>query len=184
MFYLVTGLILFAGIHLLPTSVTLRNSLIARLGENGYKGLFSLLSLAGIVLIVLGFSHASKVTLYQLPPALHLVTIVLMAFSMILFAAANMPTNIKRITRHPMLWGLVLWAIAHLLVNGDRAGVVLFGGMAIYGLLGMVSANQRGARKQEYKVPLPKEAITVIAGLVVYGVIIALHRTLFGVAVF
>lgn len=183
MLYLVTGLILFIGIHLLPTSVTLRQRLERRLGEKGYKGIFSLISLAGIALIVFGFSHSAKIAVYQTQPGLRPVTIGLMAISMILFAAANMPSNIKRFIRHPMLVGLIVWAIAHLLANGDKAALVLFGSMAVYGFLGMASANYRGAQTQTHTLPLKKDVITACAGLLVYGVIIMLHKTLFGVAV-
>lgn len=184
MFYLATGLLLFAGIHLLPTATGLRQGLIGRIGENGYKGLFSLFALSGLILIVFGFSHTDKLPVYHPLPALRPVTIVLMAVSMILFASANMPTNLKRFIRHPMLWGLVCWALAHLLVNGNRADLLLFGGMCIYGLLGMLSANCRGAKLQQYKLPLRKDAMTIAAGLLACGLIIVLHPFLFGVAVF
>lgn len=183
MTYLITGLLLFAGIHLLPTGVALRQRLILRLGENAYKGLFSLIALAGIVLMVMGYSNTGKIAVYQPLSELRPLTFVLMAIAMVLFAAANMPTNIKRFTRHPMLWGLVLWSIAHLLANGDKAALLLFGGLGVYGLLGMLSGNRRGALKQQHKVPLVKETMTVAAGLVVYVVFIAMHQRLFGVAV-
>lgn len=148
------------------------------------KGLFSLFALLGLVLIVFGFSHTDKLLVYHPLPVLRPLTIALMAISMIVFAGANMPTNLKRFTRHPMLWGLVCWALAHLLANGDRAALLLFGGMGVYALLGMLSANRRGAQLQLHKLPVHKDVTTVAAGLVAYGLIIVLHPFLFGVAIF
>lgn len=184
MLYLITGLLLFVGIHLFPSLTGLRQGLIARVGENSYKGLFSLFTLLGLGLIIFGFSHTSKFLVYHPLQALRPLAIVLMAISMILFAAANMPTNIKRLTRHPMLWGLAIWALAHLLANGDRAALLLFGGMGGYALLGMLSANRCGAQLQQHKLPLRKDIITAAAGLVAFGILVTLHPFLFGVAIF
>lgn len=183
--YLILGLILFAGVHLLlPSWPSLRAGLIKRLGENGYKGLFSLLAISGIVLMVVGYSRVAFLQVYTPPPWGRHVTLILMAVSLILFAAANMPGNIKRIIRHPMLWGLVLWAVGHLLANGDKASLLLFGGLGVYGLLAMMSATLRGAQKQTYAVPVKKDAIIIAAGLVVYVALVIVHPYLFGVAVY
>ncbi len=89
----------------MPSLAGLRGNLIGRLGENGYKGLFSVLSLAGLVLIVLGKSRAEFQHIYTPLPWGRDLALVVMPFSFMLLAAANMPSNIKRFTRHPMLWG-------------------------------------------------------------------------------
>lgn len=183
MTYLMIGMLLFGGVHLFPSAVALRQGMISRLGENGYKGVFSLISFAGLGLMIFGYAHAGKVDIYVPIPGLRSVTVLLMALSMVLFAAANMPTNIKRVTRHPMLWGLVVWSVAHLLANGDQASLVLFGGLGVYGLLGMLSANLRGAQKQQQKVPFAKDVMTVAGGLIVFVVIFFAHPWLFGVTV-
>ena len=185
MSYLILGLALFTGPHLIfPSWVALRSSLINRLGENGYKGVFSLLAISGIVLMVVGYSRMAFLQVYTPPQWGRHVTLILMAVSLILFAAANMPGNIKRVTRHPMMWGLVLWAVGHLLANGDKASLLLFGGLGVYGLLAMMSANLRGAQKQTYSVPVKKDVIIIAAGLVVYVVLVIVHPYLFGVAVY
>ena len=180
---LIIGLALFCGIHLLPTITQLRLSLITRLGENGYKGLFSLVALSGIVLMVMGFRQVEPVQVYESPIWARTTTAIFMLLSLILFAAANMPGNIKRFTRHPMLWGLVFWAVGHLLSNGDLASLILFGGFAAYGVLAMLSANLRGASKQTEKVPLTKDIMVITGGIVVFVVLVLLHPYLFGVTV-
>jgi len=183
MTYLIIGVALFCGMHLFPAAAGLRQSLIARIGENPYKGLFSAIALAGIVLMVMGYSNAELIQVFSPPAWGRTATAILMLLSLILFAAANMPGNIKRITRHPMLWGLVLWAVGHLLSNGDRASLILFGGLGVFGLLAMLSANLRGATKQIHKVPYMKDIMIIVAGIVVYIVLIFAHPYLSGVAI-
>lgn len=183
MFILASGLVLFIGVHLLPTATGMRTHLHMRMGKNTYMGIHSLISLAGIILIVYGFSHTDRISVYLPVPGLRPVAVALMAVSIILLAAANMPGNIKRFTRHPMLWGVTLWAVAHLLANGDRAGLVLFGGMGLYALSGMYVANRHGAQFQEQKQPPRKDIITIIAGLLAYALLMVLHPYLFGVKV-
>jgi uncharacterized membrane protein len=101
----------------------------------------------------------------------------------VLLAGAYVPTNIKRFTAHPMLWAVTVWAAAHLLANGDLASLVLFGGLGTFALVDMWSANVRGAEVVATRQPLFKDLATVIAGLVAYGVFLALHSYLFGVSV-
>ena len=182
MTYLILGIILFCGVHLFPSAVSARLTLISILGENGYKGIFSLIAIGGVILMVVGYSNIEYTQIY-IPPAWgRLATLVLMFVSIWLFAAANMSTNIKRLTRHPMLWGLVIWSFAHLLVNGDLASLILFAGLGCFGLLAMISANLRGAKKQIQKVPLVKEVMLIVAAVVGYGVLVVSHQYLSGVA--
>jgi uncharacterized membrane protein len=180
--YLVTGLILFCGMHLFPTLTNMRKLVIARIGEKSYMGMFALVSLAGIVLMVIGYRAFDVTQLFSPPEWGRTATAVLMLPSLVLFAAANMPGNIKRFTRHPMLWGLVLWSVAHLLSNGDRASVILFASLGVYGLLAMISANIRGATKQQSRFPVKKDILVVIAGVVAYVALVFLHPYLSGVA--
>jgi uncharacterized membrane protein len=181
---LILGLVLFIGVHLLPSFVSLRRAAVDRLGPGAYKGLFSLLSLTGLVLMVIGKYLADFQPLWQPPAWGRNAALVLLLPVFVLLAAANMPSNIKRYTRHPMLWGVTLWSVGHLLSNGDRASLLLFGSLGVYALFGMLSANLRGAVKQVKVYPLVKDGVTVAAGLVVYAVLLLLHPYLFGVAVF
>ncbi len=178
---LVTGLVLFIGIHLVPSSPALRGGLVERLGEKRYKGIYAVTALLGLVLIIIGKGAADFEPLYAPPAWGRQAAMILMPASIVLFPAANMPTNIKRFTRHPMLWGLTLWSVAHLLANGDRASVLLFGTFGAFGLFAMWSANRRGAQKSDTVVPVAKDAMVLVAGLVAWALLLFLHPYLFGV---
>ncbi len=180
---LMLGIVLFIGVHLLPSFVSARRAVMERLGPGAYKGLFSLLSLAGLVLMVVGQYRADFQPLWQPPAWGRNAALVLLLPAFVLLAAANMPSNIKRYTRHPMLWGVTLWSAGHLLANGDRASLLLFGSLGAYAVFDMLSANLRGAVKQVQVYPRVKDGVTVAAGLLVYVVLLWLHPYLFGVAV-
>lgn len=177
---LIAGLIIFFGVHSVPSITTLRQALVNRLGEKGYQGLFAAAALLGFVLIVLGMARAPSQGLYAPPTWGRAAALWLMPLAMILLAAANMPSNIKRLTRHPMLWGVALWAGLHLLANGDRAGVLLFGAFALYAIFDMASANRRGAQLSRVHYPFARDALVVTAGLVAYAALLWLHPYLFG----
>ena len=178
---LIAGLALFLGIHALPMIPSLRAALLARWGEQRYKGVFSLLSAVGLVLIVTGYAVADDRTrLFASFPAARGIAPFAMVVSFILFAAANMRGHVRRIVRHPMLLGLMIWATVHLLANGDRAGTVMFGAFLAYAVVDLVSAVQRGAVK--LFVPVPKhDLIAVVGGAAVALAVMTFHRILFGV---
>ncbi len=180
---LVIGLIIFISVHSVPSFPALRQDLIARIGERPYKIAFAVIALFGFVLIVAGKAYTNFVWLWQPPAWGRHVTFALMLPALVLLAAANMPTNIKRITRHPMLWGVALWAAGHLLANGDLASLLLFGTFGAYALLDMWSANSRGASKSETRFSITQDAAVVGAGAVAYGLFAFLHPYMFGVAV-
>lgn len=184
MILLVAGLALFMAVHLVPSVVPLRDALIARLGAAPYRGVFSLIALAGLVLVVLGFARASVEPVYSAPGWGRQVAMVAVPVSLVLFAAANMPTHIRAVLRHPMLLGVLLWATTHLLANGELRSVVLFGSFAGYAVLDLVSAEVRGKRPSTEKAPrLTMDAVAVVAGLVAAGLFIVFHGALFGVPV-
>jgi uncharacterized membrane protein len=180
---LILGLATFLGIHTLPMIPSLRAALQARWGEQRYKGVFSLLSAVGLVLIVIGYAVADDRTRLFAPfPAARAIAPFAMVASFILFAAANMRGHLRRIVRHPMLLGLLIWATVHLLANGDRTGTVLFGAFLAYAVVDLVSAIQRGAVKQF--VPVPKhDLMAAVGGAIVALAVMTFHRVLFGVPV-
>lgn len=184
MYLLILGISIFIGIHLVSGLVDFRRKIIASLGEGRYKGLYSLIALVGIILIVYGKSVSEYKPIWEPPVWSKNVVVVIMVLSFYLFAAADMKSNIKRYTRHPMLWGVALWSGAHLFANGDLASILLFGSFFVFSLFAMYSANIRGATKQEAKYPLTKDVVSVIAGLVAYGIFVKyLHPYLIGVSV-
>jgi uncharacterized membrane protein len=180
---LLVGLVIFFGIHLVPSMVPLRRRLAAWKGESIYQMGYSLIAAIGLALIICGKSMAPYRVIYT-PPAwtVHL-TWVLMWLAVTIFPAAYLPTNLKRVVRHPFLWGVALWAVAHLLTNGDAASILLFGSFTVFAFFDMVSANRRGARRSSTRLPFWRDAILVAVGTAAYLVIIRLHPLLFGVSV-
>lgn len=179
---LIAGLLLFLGIHLLPTLHGARAALVGRWGEQRYKGTFALTSLAGLALIIAGYAVATPgPQLFEGSPAAKAIAPYAMPVSFVLFAAANMRTHIRRIAKHPMLLGLAIWAAVHLLANGDTRGTLLFGSFLGYAAIDLASAVQRHAVK-EFTPTAPHDAIAVAAGIVVAIAFMGFHRPLFGVA--
>lgn len=146
MVLLILGLALFIGVHAFTMARGPRAAAIARLGEGPYKGAYSLLSLLGIVLISIGFGQYRQDDYLQVwdPPVWtrHLaLLLVLPAF--VMFVAAYFPGRIKRTLKHPMLAGIKLWALAHLLANGDLGSILLFGSLLAWAVAARISAKRR-----------------------------------------
>lgn len=147
MLYLVLGLVLFLGVH----SVRIvadgwRTQTMARVGEAAWKGLYSLASAAGLVLIVWGYGLARQqpVVLWLPPVGMRHAASLLTLIAFILLAAAYVPRNaIKARLHHPMVLGVKVWALAHLLSNGNLADVVLFGAFLLWAVLSFRAARQR-----------------------------------------
>ena len=177
---MVLGLVLFMGIHLVPTSPTLRARLAARLGEGPYRGLFAIVSAAGLVLIVIGWPGTpERVSLFAPIPAARAASPLIVSIAFVLFAAANMQTHIRARLRHPMLIGLLLWSGVHLLANGDLAGTTLFGSFAVYSIVAIASAESRHAIKPVMPVWM-HDAIALVAGLLGAYLVMRFHAQLFG----
>ena len=183
MYILLLGILLFFGVHLMPSFVTFRQKMVTTLGARPYKVLFSILSLSGIILIVYGMSKADFQPLWDPPGWGRNVTVALMLFSILLLVVSDIKSNIQRFIRHPMLWGVTIWSGAHLLANGDLASLLLFGSFGTYALLDIFLVNRRGENKQLKKYPFTRDVVTIVAGLAVYGIILLLHPYLFGVSV-
>ena len=180
---LIAGLVLFLGIHLVPAAPPLRAALARNWGENRFKGVFSLVSALGLVLIVAGYALSDDRTRVFAPvAAARSIAPFAMVVSFILFAAANMRGHLRHAIRHPMLLGLLVWSIVHLLANGDRTGTLLFGAFAAYALVDLVSAIARGAVKS-FEPTIKHDVIAVVGGTVVALVVMTFHRLLFGPAV-
>ncbi|NVO07361.1 MAG: NnrU family protein, partial [Rhodoferax sp.] len=176
MAYLVLGLVLFLGVH----SVRIvadgwRTQTIARVGENAFKGVYSLLSLLGFALLVWGFGVAREtpVQLWQPPVAMRHVAALLNVVAFVLLAAAHVTRNaIKARVHHPMVLGVKTWAFAHLVSNGNLAHVVLFGSFLAWAVLDFISSRRRD-RAQGIQYPAGTASATVItvaSGVVVAGV--------------
>ena len=134
---LTLGVLLWAIVHLFPSLTPgVRSRLIEKVGEGPYKGLFAVDIVIAILLMVFGW-RSMPMEMWYTPP-LHgtpAIAAVLVLVAFVLMGAANAPTNVKRVLRHPMLTGVIVWGGAHLLVNGDNRSVVLFGGLIIWAVI-------------------------------------------------
>ena len=181
---LVAGLVLFFAIHAVPGIAPLRAALVAGMGERPYRGVFSLIVLASFALMVWGFSEAPFEPVYAPAPWGRHAAMIAMPASAVLFVAANMPTHIRAVLRHPMLLGLLVWALAHLAANGDLASVVLFGGFAAFAVLAPLSLAVRGKHPPTVKAPrLAMDAAAVVGGLIAVGLVMHFHGVFFGMPV-
>ena len=189
--YLLAGLLLFLGVH--STRVFAddwRNQTRERLGALPFKGIYSLISLAGFVLLVWGYGVARQqpVVLWNPPVAMRHVAALLTLFAFVLLAAAYVPGNqIKARLHHPMVLGVKVWALAHLLANGTLADVLLFGGFLVWAIVLFAASRRRDRREHTVyaRGSAGTTAITVVVGVLAWVVFaLWLHRTLIGVAPF
>jgi uncharacterized membrane protein len=149
---LIGGLALFIVVHLVPTRPSLRAGLVGTLRPGIYRGLFSLVSIAGLVLIVLAYGHMQGLgrgnpQLWVPPAWIKHVVFLLMIPAMILLVAAYVPSRIRSAVGHPFLTAIMIWAFAHLLANGDLASVLMFGlllGFAVYDRISVISRPSPG----------------------------------------
>ena len=188
MAWLMVGLLIF----MLPHCVRMvadgwRNRTLASVGEGTYKGIYSLLSLAGFGLIIYGFGLARQqpVQLWSPPVAMRHVASLLMLLSFILLAAAYVPGNqIKARLHHPMVLGVKTWALAHLLANGNAAHGLLFGAFLAWAVWNFVASRRRDRAQNTVYPPGTTRAtlLTVGAGLLAWGLFaFLLHGWLIGV---
>lgn len=185
MLVLAIGILLFAGVHLIPSLAPgLKASWYNRLGEGGYKGSFSLLLLAALALIVIGW-RSTLPTLFYLPsPALHALALGLLLITFLLFVVSSRNSRLRRLVRHPQLTGVTLWSIAHLLLNGDNRSLLLFGGMGLWAIVEMIAINRReGAWIKAEAPPWSTELVNLIIACAVIALVIFIHPWLAGVAV-
>jgi len=181
MWLLVAGLIVFLGVHLVPALPALRSRLVARWGEQRYKGIFTLVSFAGLALIIAGYAYAQRgPRIFPASATAIAIAPYAVTLAFVLFAAANMRGHARRLVKHPMLLGLSIWAAVHLAANGDERGTLVFGSFLAYAVIDFASVVQRGAIKTFE--PSPRhDVIAVVGGVVVALAVMALHRVLFGV---
>ncbi len=161
---LVVAAALFLGLHVLVSGTPLRAVIVGRIGEGPYKGLFALASLVALVWMALSYGGADYVELWDAGMGAKHLALAVMPFAFILAVGAFTTRNptvtgmegalragdaargILKVTRHPFLWSVVLWALVHLLANGDLASLLLFGTMLVLALLGPPLIDAKRAR--------------------------------------
>jgi len=183
---LILGLALFLGVHTFTTMRGARAAVIGRMGEGGYKGLYSLLAAVGLVLIVIGFGRyrsGGYIQIWNPPRALfHPFSLVLLWFAFVSLTAAYAPAGrIKSLLRHPMLVAVKAWALSHLLVNGDLGSMLLFGGLLAWAIYDRIAVKRRGEPGAPAVGWSQNDLLVVLIGTVAYVAMFWLHDTLIGV---
>jgi uncharacterized membrane protein len=186
----IVGLIVFLGAHVFVSRRGEREALIARIGRGPYLGLFSLVSIVGLVLLGFGFARyrAEGIIPIWYPPAWtrHIV-VVLMWPASVAVVAAYIPGDIKRVLKHPMLVGVKIWAFAHLCANGDLGGIILFGSVLAWAVYDRITLKRRADSGAP---PIPvggrrNDIIAIIVGTILYLALgLVFHPVVIGVPAF
>jgi uncharacterized membrane protein len=186
----ILGLVIFLGAHVFVTMRDRRAVLVAKLGEWPYRGLFSLVSIVGIVLIAYGFASyraAGLIVVWNPPSWTRHIVEALMWPASIMIVAAYIPGNIKRVLKHPMLTGVKTWAFAHLCANGDLGGMILFGSVLAWAVYDRITLKRRSDAGSP---PIPvggttNDLIAIIVGTIVYFALgFVFHPVVIGVPAF
>jgi uncharacterized membrane protein len=186
----ILGLVIFLGTHVFVTMRDHRAALVARIGELPYRGLFSLVSIVGIVLIGYGFAAyraAGPIMVWYPPVWTRHIVVALMWPASIMVAATYIPGNIKRVLKHPMLVGVKTWAFAHLCANGDLGGIILFGSVLAWAVYDRITLKHR---KDAGAPPIPvggakNDIIAIVVGTIIYLALgFVFHPIVIGVPAF
>jgi len=173
MIWLVTGVLLWSGAHLFKR---IAPDARARLGDAG-RPLMALLLLTSVVLMTLGYQQASTTVWWGRQTAWVGVNNVLVYLGFYIIAGSQVGTRVAGVIRHPQLTAVKLWAVAHLLVNGDSASLLLFGGLLVWAVLEVVIINKQDGKPQLGKPQpsLPREFAAIAITLLIYGVTAYVH---------
>jgi uncharacterized membrane protein len=181
MIMLIAGVLCFTGFHLMPSVAPgVKESLVQRVGFNGYRGLFSLAVGAAMALIIFGWRSAEPTYFYHPQPGIVHGAMGLVALGFYLMVLSNRPSRIKKIVRHPQLSGVILWATAHLLLNGDSRSFIVFGGLGLWAIIEIIAINRRDAWEKPEAPGIAAELVNVIIAAVVVAVVIAIHPYISG----
>lgn len=184
MLMLICGLAVFIGVHLVTTVTASRARLIGRLGEGGYKGLYSLVSAIGLVLIVMGIAGAPVVNVWFPPVWTRHLAFLIMLPVFPLLVMTYLPGRLKGTIHHPMLLAVKLWAIAHLLAKGTLAAMILYAAILAWAVFDLISVKgrERAGLVRIASGPVRNDILAVLIGLGVYaGMLVWGHGALIGV---
>ena len=183
---MIIGLALWWASHLYPIYLPgKRAATLDWLGGKLYKIVFSIFSVFAIAFMVLGYQKAAFINVWT-PPVwtIHLNNL-LMLLAVLLMGAKQAKSSVRHFIRHPMLAAVKVWAVAHLLANGDLASILLFGGMLGWAVVAMIGSNRRdGAWERPAKGTTAGLVRHGVITVVVFAVIVAIHGPLLGVYTF
>lgn len=171
MLMILLGLILWSGVHfwkrIAPDSR-------ARLGNTG-KGIVAIGAVLGIVLMVIGYRAAEGTVYWGRSPAMTGINNLLMVLAFYLYAASAAKTRVTKWVRNPQLTAVKVWAISHILVNGDTPSFLLFGGLFAWALAEVIVLNRVAPPAPYRPVPMKKEINAVIATVIAFSITSAIH---------
>ena len=177
MMMLILGLVLWFATHLFPIWAPAQRAAMTQSMGMASKGVMAVLTLIAVALMVMGYQDAPYVGIWTPPAFLTHLNNLLMLVAVLLFIAGNVPSVIRNKVRHPQLAAAKTWSLAHLLVNGDLASILLFGGILAWAVLALIGSNKRDG-----KPPLDKPSsaiglvIHLVVAVVVFGVIAYVHQ--------
>jgi uncharacterized membrane protein len=185
---LIAGLLIFLGIHTFTTLRELRLAAIDKLGDSGYRIVYSIIAFVGLALIVYGYGAyraAGYIPVWEPPRGMTHLAKLLMWIAFICVTAAYTPVGkIKATLKHPMLVGVKTWALAHLLVNGDLGSMLLFGAFLAWAVYDRISEKRRGADPAVMVAGFTAgDVMALVIGTILYGLFLTFHKQLIGVAV-
>jgi uncharacterized membrane protein len=182
---LLVAALVWIGLHVGIAGTRVRDQLVARIGDGGFRALFSVVSIAAMIFLVRAWSTAPTEPLWFTPGWLGWLLVAAMLPASVLFVAsvsqpnptmigpsgamARPPRGIVRVTRHPMLWSFALWAAVHVVGNGDSASIVFFGAFLVTALAGMPSIDAKLARRD----PAAWQALSAMTSILPFGAIVA-----------
>ncbi len=172
------GLVVFFGVHLLPVFGDLRGRLIERHGEPIYKTAFAVVSAIGFVMMLYGRGGMPFVPVFTPPDFSRALAMIVMLPAFVLLVAAYFPCNIRRWVGHPMLIAIFLWSSVHVLANGDRSSLMLFGAFLIYSVIDWISVQKRPVKPMATFNPA-RDFVVVVVGVIAYVLVFRLHERFF-----
>jgi uncharacterized membrane protein len=180
---LIVAALVWIAIHLGLAGTKLRDSVVRLIGDGGFRGVFSVLSVAVLLFVVSAWVRAPSTLLWIAPGWLRWLLVLAMLPAFVLFVASvsgpnptmigrevggvQPPRGIIRVTRHPMLWSFAIWAAVHIVGNGDTASLVFFGAFLVTALAGMPSIDAKLARRA----PDTWQAVSAVTSIVPFAAI-------------
>jgi uncharacterized membrane protein len=182
---LLVGIVLFALLHLSPAVTPgIKAGITARFGTGAYRGLMTLFIIVAMVLIVLGWRAAQPELLYLPSAPLRHPAMAMVAVAFFLMVTSTRPSRLRQWVRHPQLTGVIVWAAAHLLLNGDDRSVVLFGGLGLWAAIEIIVINRRDSGWERPAIPpLSAELVNLLITLAVVALVAVLHPYFSGMPV-
>jgi len=173
---LIIGIVIWVAVHFMKRlALAFRQSLTDRFGD-GSKGIIALLLVISVVLMVIGYRSAEIIAVYDPFSWAGRLNNLLMIVAFVMFGAGSKGSWLASRMRHPMLVGFKIWAIAHLLVNGDLASIILFGSMLAWAVAQVILINRATSWAPDRSIkPGAKDAKLIFAWLVMFAIVAAIH---------